>query len=124
MENNLLESLLSTDNSIRRTAESSIETERNSNPANLLNIFIEGMKKENIEVASLSCILFKKYFLDDSRSETLSSSDLELLRTTIMNTLDFNQNLTLLKRKGDIISKIYAKQDKNEDLLKLLVEWA
>lgn len=29
-----------------------------------------------------------------------------------------------MKRKGDIISKIYAKQNKSEDLLKLLVEWA
>ena len=42
-----------------------------------------------------------------------------------MGTLDFNtQTLALLKRKGDVISKIYAKQNKNEDLLKLLVEWA
>jgi hypothetical protein len=32
--------------------------------------------------------------------------------------------LTILKRKGDIISKIYAKQGKNEDLLKMLVEWS
>ena len=38
--------------------------------------------------------------------------------------MDFNQPLTLLKRKGDIISKIYAKQNKSEDLLKLLVDWA
>lgn len=38
--------------------------------------------------------------------------------------MDFNQPLTLLKRKGDIISKIYSKQNKNEDLLKMLVDWA
>ena len=41
-----------------------------------------------------------------------------------MGGLDFNQPLMILKRKGDILSKIYAKQGKNEDLLKLLVEWA
>jgi hypothetical protein len=46
------------------------------------------------------------------------------MKSTIMNTLDFNQPLMLLKRKGDIISKIYSKQNKSEDLLTLLVEWA
>ena len=42
-----------------------------------------------------------------------------------MGTLDFNnQGVSLLKRKGDVLSKIFAKQQKSEDLLKLLVEWA
>lgn len=30
----------------------------------------------------------------------------------------------LLKRKGDIISKIFSKQDKNTDLLNMVIEWA
>lgn len=68
--------------------------------------------------------MYKKLFLDDSRSEGLSESDLEIMKTTIMGTMDFSQSLTLLKRKGDIISKIFAKQNKSEDLLKMLVEWA
>ena len=46
------------------------------------------------------------------------------MKTTIMSTMDFEQPLTLLKRKGDIISKIFAKQNKNEELLKVLVQWA
>lgn len=54
--------------------------------------------------------MYKKLFLDDERSNSLSESDLELMKSTIMQTIDFtNQSLTLLKRKGDIISKIYAK---------------
>ena len=124
MESNILEALLSTSNDTRRNAESLIETERNTNPANLANTFIEGMKKDNLEVSSLSCVLFKKYFLDDRRSENINENDLEMMKATIMNTLDFNQPLSLLKRKGDIISKIFAKQNKNEDLLKMLVDWA
>jgi hypothetical protein len=39
----------------------------------------------------------------------MDSSDLEHMKVTIMQTLDFNQPLPLLKRKGDIISKIYSK---------------
>lgn len=69
--------------------------------------------------------MYKKMFLDDERSNSISFEDLELMKTTVMNTMDFNSHsLLLLKRKGDIISKIYAKQNKSEDLLKLLVEWA
>ena len=56
-------------------------------------------------------------FLDDSRSDALSQSDLEMMKTAVMNTLDFSQNMSLLKRKGEIISKIFAKLKKNEELL-------
>lgn len=48
------------------------------------------MKNEKLEVASLSCVLLKKYFLDDRRSEGMTNDDLEQMRTTVMGTLDFN----------------------------------
>lgn len=98
--------------------------ERTSNPSNLLNILVEGMKNQEQTIAQLAALMYKKLFLDDSRSEEISADDLEMMKQTVMNTMDFNQPMTLLKRKGDIISKIYAKQNKSEDLLKLLVEWA
>ena len=86
---------------------------------------MQGMTRDKLEEASLSCVLFKKYFLDDKRAEgSVSESDLEQMRATVMSTLDFTQPLLILKRKGDILSKIYSKQGKNEDLLKLLAEWA
>jgi hypothetical protein len=77
------------------------------------------------EVAQLSCLMYKKLFLDDSRAQSLSVSDLEMMKASIMQTMDLsNQPLTLLKRKGDILSKVYSKLNQSEDLLKLLVEWA
>jgi hypothetical protein len=51
---------------------------------------MEGMKQNKLEEASLSCVLFKKYFLDDKRAEGVSEGDLEMMRTTVMSTLDFN----------------------------------
>lgn len=42
-----------------------------------------------------------------------------------MDSLDFaTQPLLLLKRKGDVISKIFSLQGQNEQLLALLVQWA
>jgi hypothetical protein len=77
MENTLLESLLSTDNELRRNAENSIENQRDTSPATLINTFVNGMQNQNLEIASLSCVLLKKYFLDDRRSENISETDLE-----------------------------------------------
>lgn len=53
--------------------------------------------------------MYKKLFLDDSRADQLSHEDLEMMKQAVMSTMDFSQNMTLLKRKGEIISKIFAK---------------
>jgi hypothetical protein len=81
------------------------------------------MKSDKIEVAQVSCVLFKKYFLENS--EGISNEDFEMMKQAVMESLDFKtQPLLLLKRKGDVISKIYSLQGKNEELLSLLVQWA
>ena len=47
------------------------------------------------------------------------------MQEAVLQSLDFkNQNMVLLKRKGDFISKVFTLQNKNEQLLPLLVEWA
>lgn len=71
--------------------------------------------------------MYKKLFLDDSRVDQLSVDDLDVMKQAVMSTIaeDFStQNMTLLKRKGDIISKIYVRQNRSEELLKMLVEWS
>lgn len=82
------------------------------------------MKAEEQQIAQLSALMYKKLFLDDSRSESLSHADLQMMKESIMNTVSFSQNISLLKRKGDILSKIFAKLKQSEELLKLLVNWA
>jgi hypothetical protein len=44
--------------------------------------------------------------------------------SAVMNSIDFKQPMLLLKRKGDLISKLFMLQNKNEQLLGQLVEWA
>lgn len=125
MESNILQSLLSHENATRKRAEDSLMSERNANPANLLNILIEGMKSSGDQnIAQLAALMYKKLFLDDSRADQLSQEDLEMMKQAVMSTMDFSQNMTLLKRKGEIISKIFAKQGRSEELLKLLVDWS
>jgi len=60
-------------------------------PANLVSMLLEGMKAQKVEVAQLSCIMYKKLFLDDlTTANTLSTDDLEMMKEQIMGTLDFN----------------------------------
>ena len=74
------------------------------------------------DVATLCCVLLKKYFLDLRAKAELSAADLEQLKTAIEGTLDFEgQPMLLLKRKGDVLSKIYAKLDKKDVFVQYLV---
>jgi hypothetical protein len=47
------------------------------------------MKNQNIDVSTISCVLFKKYFLDDRRAEGTTIEELETMKSTVMATLDF-----------------------------------
>lgn len=110
MESNLLQSLLSTSNDERKQAEASMMEARNANPAGLLTTLTEGMKNSDASVAQLASLMYKKLFLDDERASTLSADDLEHMKMNVMGTVDFASNtLQTLKRKGDILSKIYSK---------------
>ena len=74
------------------------------------------------EVATLCCVLLKKYFLDKRAASTLSPEDLESLKGAIEGSLDFdNQPMVLLKRKGDVLSMIYYKLDKKDVFVQYLV---
>ena len=60
----------------------------------------------------MSCILLKKYYLDIKATATLNEADLEAFKQAVNASLDFsNQTISLLKRKGDVLSKIYSKLD-------------
>jgi hypothetical protein len=125
MENNILQSLMSHDNAIRKRAEETLMSQRDTDPAGLLNLLLQGMQQVDDQgIAQLAALMYKKLFLDDARSENLSAGELEMMKGSIMSTIDFSQNMTLLKRKGDIISKIFTKLKQSEEFLKLLVSWS
>ena len=103
---NLIKDLLQADNTIRQRAETQLNDQRSSNPGALMQLFIANMRSGETEVAMISCVLFKKYFLDNT--EGVDPSDLESMKMAVLTSLDFKtQQLPLLKRKGDLISKVF-----------------
>ena len=65
MESSILQCLLSSDNETRKKAEQTLMNERTSNPGNLLNVLVEGMKNQEQSIAQLAALMYKKLFLDD-----------------------------------------------------------
>lgn len=73
------------------------------------------------QLATLSCVLLKKYFLDWKSTANLSEQVLNQLKSAVEATLDIeSQPMSLLKPKGDVLSKIYAKLEKKSDFLMYL----
>ena len=83
---------------------------------------ISQLSTGSTEVATLCCVLLKKYFLDIRATASLTPEDLESLKTAIEGSLDFeNQPIVLLKRKGDVLSKIYSKLERKDVFVQYLV---
>ena len=104
---NIIKDLLNADNTTRKRAETQLNESRTSNPGALMQLFMSNMRSAETEVAMISCVLFKKYFLDNS--EGITQGDYEQMKQAVMDSLDFkSQPILLLKRKGDVLSKIFS----------------
>ena len=120
---NLVQAILGADNTARQRAEAELNSQRTTNPTGLMQMFMANMKSDNTQVAQTSCVLFKKYFLENS--EGVDSDVLRQMQEAVMESLNFQtQPLLLLKRKGDVLAKIHALRGESEALLKLVGEWA
>ena len=65
-------------------------TARDTNPGALLTTLVDGMKNPKQEIAQLASVMYKKLFLDDERSNQISDGDLEMMKSAVMETLDFS----------------------------------
>jgi len=63
---NLVQAILGADNTARQRAEAELNSQRTTNPTGLMQMFMANMKSDNTQVAQTSCVLFKKYFLENS----------------------------------------------------------
>lgn len=114
---NTFSDLLSGDNAIRQRAEAQLNEQSTANPAMLASNLIQGMQSSEEQVSMMCLILIKKYFLDVTCKTQLSETDLEALRQAVMSSIEFEkQPLLMLKRKADVLSKVYYRMNKNEDL--------
>ena len=121
--------LLNADNEVRRRAEEKIKTEHTANPAAFAQQLIAGLAKDSPqEVATLCCVLLKKYFLDarpnsEVQITELSDADATQLLQSVTDTFDFEaQPLMLLKRKGEVLAKLYSRLGQQTQFIQFLAQ--
>lgn len=120
---NTFQELLSADNGIRQRAEAKIKDEFEKDPKSLASQLTQGLSQSSSQdQAMYACALLKKYFLDATSKSSLTPSDLEILKQAILASIDFpSEPLVLLKRKCDLLSKIFSKLEQNTHFVQYLV---
>ena len=84
---NLVQAILGSDNTARQRAEAELNSQRTTNPTGLMQMFMTNMKSDDSSVAQTSCVLFKKYFLENS--EGVDSDVLRQMQEAVMESLNF-----------------------------------
>lgn len=75
------------------------------------------------EVATMCCVLLKKYFLDSRATNKLEPAQLNELLQAVQSSIQTNlseQPLHLLKRKGDVLVRTYTNLNRSSELLAML----
>lgn len=81
---------MSPDNAVRKEAEEKLRTESVNNPGQVAQSLLETIRNDRSEPeSSLSCVLLKKFFLEEQASAKISPEDLEQMRSAIMESLNF-----------------------------------
>lgn len=76
----------------------------------------------------MSCVLLKKYFLDsratpDFQPTELSASDIQSLLESVIHSCEFDsQPLLLLKRKCEVLAKLYSKLGQQDLFIQMLAQ--
>jgi hypothetical protein len=116
------EALLNADNNARTQAETAIQRQYESAPIELANSLVASIN-DKPEVATMCCVLLKKYFLDKRAQSQMATPDLMMLLQAMQNSIQQNtadQPLSLLKRKGDVMTRVYMLLNKCTELVSML----
>lgn len=118
------------DNQSRQAAETQLNSARTEHPTQLLQAFIDIVVAPSGDVNQqvYACMLLKKTYLDDRTEEKalqqLSEEQLQGLKQTIGSSINFDQPTNLLRRKAEVVCKLYKKSANYGELIQMLQSWA
>lgn len=80
------------------------------------------------QTIALACLLFKKFYLDDRKTEEgleqLSAEDITSTKNTFKQLLNMEEPMSLLRRKAEIICKVHRKEESYAELVQSLQQLA
>ena len=82
---------------------------------------IQATPPTDANTTALACLLLKKLFLDERKSEEeleqLSSDDIAQMKTIFKQILNMEEPMSLLKRKAEILCKLHRKEESYAELV-------
>lgn len=80
------------------------------------------LSAEQLNLKVLACVLLKKYYLDDraeeKQLEQITPEMIQTLKVQLQSSLNFEtEPINLLRRKAEIICKLYKKTDTYAELI-------
>lgn len=67
------------------------------------------------QTTALACLLLKKYFLDERKSEEnlekLTMEDIAQMKAAFTQSLNMEEPMSLLRRKAEILCKLHKKEE-------------
>ena len=126
----LLDGLKSADNSVRQQAEARVTELRASSARDLFQGFLSVIQagQPDHQTIALACLLFKKFYLDDRKSEEgleqLNAEDITLTKNTFKQLLNMEEPMSLLRRKAEVLCKVHRKEESYAELVQSLRQLA
>lgn len=117
----ILESILSPDNAVRKQAEQSLENAYSQDTSKLMEELFSSMSNPKDNLANLACVLFKKYYLE---GDAVSAETLKILEDNIFNILDFERSNLVLHAQGGVVVRVFAKLNQIKTLLEKIIEFS
>ena len=76
----------------------------------------------------MACLLFKKFYLDERKSEEhleqLTMQDIAQIKVTFKSLLNMDEPMNLLRRKAEILCKLHNKEESYAELVGMLQQLA
>ena len=68
--------------------------------------------------------MLKKYFLTGGETSQLSKEDLSQVRDLLLNSINFADDMNLLRRRGEVLTNVYSRLEQETSLLQQLESWS
>ena len=82
---------------------------------------IQATTATDANTTALACLLLKKLFLDERKSEAeleqLTSEDIAQMKTIFKQILNMEEPMSLLRRKAEILCKLHRKEESYAELV-------
>lgn len=119
----IFKNILSSDNSLRKSAEVSLQQTKTLPFQSALSFYMEGISSEDSKISQLSALMFKKTLLDDNdylKTQVSTEKAENLVNQVFYPLVNDRREWKFLERIGENIVKLYTICDLNKSFSQIV----